>query len=59
MVLEISHNVDSIVDELGGFTLIGFSDGSLVWTIVVRASTYCPVHPELDIGSFLWGCGGD
>ena len=30
--------VDSIVDELGSFTLIGFSDGSLVWTIVVRAS---------------------
>ena len=30
--------VDSIVDELGGFTLIGFSYGSLVWTIVVRAS---------------------
>ena len=30
--------VDAIVDELGSFTLIGFSDGSLVWTIVVRAS---------------------
>ena len=30
--------VDAIVDESGSFTLIGFSDGSLVWTIVVRAS---------------------
>ena len=30
--------VDAIVDELGIFTLIGFSDGSLVWTMVVRAS---------------------
>ena len=30
--------VDAIVDELGSFTLIGFYDGSLVWTIVVRAS---------------------
>ena len=30
--------VDAIVDELGSFKLIGFSDGSLVWTIVVRAS---------------------
>ena len=30
--------VDAIVDELGSFTLIGFSDGSLVWTIIVRAS---------------------
>ena len=30
--------VDAIVDELGSFKLIGFSDGSLVWNIVVRAS---------------------
>ena len=30
--------VDAIVYELGSFTLIGFSDGSLVWNIVVRAS---------------------
>ena len=30
--------MDAIVDELGSFTLIGFSAGSLVWTIVVRAS---------------------
>ena len=30
--------VDAIVDELGSFTLIGFSGGSLVWNIVVRAS---------------------
>ena len=30
--------VDAIVDELRSFTLIGFSDGSLVWNIVVRAS---------------------
>ena len=29
--------VDAVVDELGGFTLIGFSYGSCVWTIVVRA----------------------
>ena len=51
--------VDSIVDELGSFTLIGFYDGSLVWNIDVRASRQCPVHPELAIGSFVWGCGGD
>ena len=30
--------VDAIVDELESFTLIGFSDGSLVWNIVARAS---------------------
>ena len=30
--------VDAIVDELGGFTLIGFSDGSFLWNIVVKAS---------------------
>ena len=30
--------VDAIVDELGSFTLIGFSGGSLVWTIFVRSS---------------------
>ena len=30
--------MDAIVDELGGFTLIGFSDGYLLWTIVVMAS---------------------
>ena len=30
--------VDGIVDELGSFSLIIFSDGSLVCTIVVRAS---------------------
>ena len=30
--------VDAIVDELGSFILIGFSDGSLVWNIVVRSS---------------------
>ena len=30
--------VDSIVDELGSFTFIGFSGGSLVWIIVVRSS---------------------
>ena len=30
--------MDAIVDELGSFTLIGFSDGSLVWNTVVRAS---------------------
>ena len=26
------------IDKLGSFTLIGFYDGSLLWTIVVRAS---------------------
>ena len=30
--------VDVIVNELGSFSLVGFSDGSLVWTIVVRVS---------------------
>ena len=30
--------MDAIVDELGSFTLIGFSDGSLVCNIVVGAS---------------------
>ena len=30
--------VDANVGELGSFTLIGFSDVSLVWTIVVRSS---------------------
>ena len=51
--------MDAIVDELGSFTFIGFSDGSLVWTIVVRESSKCPVHPESAIGSFVCGCGGD
>ena len=41
------------MDKLGSFTLFGFSDGSLVWTIVVRESRQCPVHPELTIGSFV------
>ena len=31
--------VDAIADELGSFTLVGFSNGSHVWTIVVRASS--------------------
>ena len=30
--------VDAIVDELGSFTLINFSDISLVWNIYVRVS---------------------
>ena len=30
--------VDSIVDELGSFTSIGFSDGSLVWNIFLVGS---------------------
>ena len=47
------------MDELGSFKLIGFSDGSLVCTIVVRASRYSPVHPGSAIGSFMRGCGGD
>ena len=51
--------VDAIMYELGSFTLIGFPNGSLVWNIVVKVSRYCPVHPELDIGSFACGCGGD
>ena len=51
--------VYALVDELRMFILIGFSDGSLVWTIFVRASRYCPVHPESAIGSFVWGYGGD
>ena len=29
--------VDAIVDELGSFTLIGFSGGYLVWNIVVES----------------------
>ena len=32
--------VDAIVDELGSFTLICFSDVSLVWNIVVRSYIY-------------------
>ena len=28
--------MDAIMDELGSFTLIGFSDSYLVWNIVVR-----------------------
>ena len=51
--------MDYIVDELRSFPLIGFSDGSLVWNIIVRASIWCHVHPELDIGSFACGCGED
>ena len=47
------------MDKLGSFKFIGFYDGSLMWTIVVRASRYCPVHPESDIGSIVCGCGGD
>ena len=30
--------MDAIVDDLGSFTLIGFSDGSLVCNVVVRES---------------------
>ena len=30
--------VDAIVEELESFKLIRFSDGSLVWNIIVRAS---------------------
>ena len=47
--------MDAIVDELGSFTSVGFYDGSLVWNIVVRASRYCPVNPELAIYViFVW-----
>ena len=45
--------MDAIVDALGGFKLIGFYDGSLVWNIVVRAYRLCTVHPESAIGSFV------
>ena len=51
--------VDAILNELGSFTLIGFSGGSLVWTIVGRESRQCPVHPESDIGSFACGFSVD
>ena len=51
--------MDAIVDELGTFTFIGFSDGSLVWNIFVRESRYFPLHIESAIGSFACGCGGD
>ena len=51
--------VDVIVDEFWSFTLIGFSYGSLVWNIVVKASRYFTVHTESDIRSFACGCGGD
>ena len=47
------------MDKLGSFTLIGFSDGSLLLNIVVRAYRLCPVHPKLAIGLFVWGCGLD
>ena len=50
--------MDSIVNELGSFTLIGFDGGSLVLTMVVRASRKCPVNPESEIGSFACGFGG-
>ena len=45
------------MDELGSFTLIGFSDVSVVYTMVFRASRYCPVHPEFVVGLFLCGFG--
>ena len=47
------------MDELGSFTLIRFYDGSLVWTILVRAYRYCPVHPESAIVSLPCGCSGN
>ena len=43
--------MDNIVDELNSFTLIGFSDGSLVFTMVVRVSIYsvlCILGHQLD-----------
>ena len=51
--------VDAIVDDLGSFTLIGFSYGSLVWNIFFRAYRYFPVHPDSAIGSFVCSYGGD
>ena len=35
---------------LGSFTLVGFSDGSLVLTMAVSESIYFPVHPESAVG---------
>ena len=51
--------VNAILEKLESFTSIGFSDGSLVWTIFVRASRWYPGHPESTIGSFVCGFGGD
>ena len=34
------------MDELGSFTLIGFSDVSLVFIMVVRDYIYSPVHSD-------------
>ena len=51
--------VDDIVDELGTFALIIFHDGSLVLTMVVGASRYCPVHPASAIWSFVCSFCGD
>ena len=51
--------MDATVDELWSFTLSGFSDGFLVWTIVIGESMQFPVHPELAIESFVWGFCGD
>ena len=50
--------VDSIVDELGSFTLIGFSDVSLVFMVFVREYIYSPVYPDSAIVYFVCGFGG-
>ena len=44
--------MDDIVDELGSFTLMVVSGGSMVLTMAVRASRQCPVYPESINGSF-------
>ena len=46
------------MEELGSFTLIGFFDGALVLTMVVRESRFCPVHPYSTIELFACGFGG-
>ena len=38
--------VGAIVDELGSFTFIGFSGGSLVWTIVVPHMQVLAAYPQ-------------
>ena len=50
--------MDAILNELGSVTLIEFSDGSLVLTMVVRESRYCPVHPKSIIGYLVCVLGG-
>ena len=46
------------MDELGSFTLIGFSDVSLVFMVFVREYIYSPVYPDSAIVYFVCGFGG-